>query len=435
MPREPWRDDPEYVSLWRAARQEPDAPEAHLVMADWLEERGHGHASWLARLHGLTGAAPVIDPTSGAVHAGEVPMGVQAWARLIAAEPSEDVLCIFKRDVRAYRHLHRYPGRCGWALGNGDWFSRTELGHLIAVPRLEAITCSLVKPPGWEWLTGKLPRLTHFEASGLLVGADDLARLSGLPLLRTLALGGAHLAELDAVPFLPRLRHLSVVGRYWYEPEQVTFFLPPEMESIHAHLNGLGDSSRLPALRSFTHPESGHQVRLSLEQAHGLARFPCLERIDVRCIGLEAATVEALAGLTRLRELTLRCPDGEAVPSLKALAKAPALESLHIQGAMTDRHLTEAAAIRGLRSLTLSGVTGAGRGLAAVAGMAALEVLYLNGGECAGKGPPLSLAALPRLEKLEVLLTMSPEAAARLKSACPPWVECQVPEPEQEEEG
>src|SRR5207302_1041085 len=43
--------------------------------------------------------------------------------------------------------------------------------------------------------------------------------------------------------------------------------------------------------------------------------------------------------------------------------------------------------------------------------------------------PLLALAKLPHLMKLDVqLLTMPAETAVAVKSACPPWVECVVPE-------
>jgi hypothetical protein len=56
-----------------------------------------------------------------------------------------------------------------------------------------------------------------------------------------------------------------------------------------------------------------------------------------------------------------------------------------------------------------------------------LEEINLEGEEVDSE-TLLSLAALPRLTKLDVqALSMPPKTARALKAACPPWVECLVP--------
>src|SRR5262245_4885864 len=144
MPREPWRDDPEYLGLWRMSREQPDERAPHLVLSDWLEEQGHNLPAWRERLHGVTGTAPAFDADEGTAHAGYVPMGEGAWRRMLAAPPSDDLLCVFDRDVQAYQYLRQYRGRCGWNVGQSDWSSKTERAHLLAVPRLELLACELI---------------------------------------------------------------------------------------------------------------------------------------------------------------------------------------------------------------------------------------------------------------------------------------------------
>jgi uncharacterized protein (TIGR02996 family) len=210
MPREPWRDDPEYLSLWRMARQQPDQPAARLVLADWLEEHGHRAEAWRERLHGLTGQAPALDPDTGTARAGWVPMGQGAWRSLLAAPPADDLLCVFDRDVQAYQYLRQYRGRCGWDLRMSDWSSETERDHLLAVPRLEMLACNLVSPDGWDWVMDHLPGLTHFEADGPMIDAGRLAGLTRLTRLRSLALQGRAAYDTTAIESLPGLRHLAI---------------------------------------------------------------------------------------------------------------------------------------------------------------------------------------------------------------------------------
>ncbi len=102
MPREPWRDDPEYVSLWRAARQTKGA-DARLVLADWLEEHGHTLPAWMERLHGLTGQPPEFDEDADVLSVGV--LSGEAWRRLVAAPPSDDLLVSFWPDPVTYRWL------------------------------------------------------------------------------------------------------------------------------------------------------------------------------------------------------------------------------------------------------------------------------------------------------------------------------------------
>ncbi len=142
---------------------------------------------------------------------------------------------------------------------------------------------------------------------------------------------------------------------------------------------------------------------------------------------MTAAALEVLASLPRLRELTLRFGE-DPLPSLQAFARAPALESLVLQGPLSEEHLREIGTFPGLRVLSLDKVPASERGLAAIAELSQLEELQLKG-ESDGTTALRKLAALPRLTRLDVQsLTMAPETARAVKAACPPWVECLVPD-------
>jgi uncharacterized protein (TIGR02996 family) len=424
MPREAWRDDTEYLGLWRMARQQPEEGAPRFVLADWLEESGHRAASWRERLHGLTGSAPQVDPDTGVVRAGLVPLGQGAWRRLLAAPPADDLLCAFSRDVQAYRYLRDYQGRCGWDVGQSDWSSQTERSHLLAVPRLEMLACDLARPEDWDWVMDNLPGLTHFEARGPMIEAARLGALQRLPRLRGLSLRGRAAGTTTALSSLPGLRHLSL-GPFHYEARRLAA-LAPQAESLNADPVHLGNAVLWPRLRSRQMLPAGRNPTLSNEDVLTLALHPHLERLSILCGGLTTA-LEALAGLPRLRELTLRF--GHARPSsLKALAKAPALESLTVEGTGTEARIAEVAKIPGLRVLSLGSVETGRKGLAALARMPHLEELRLAG-ECEDAGAVAALARLPRLEKLDLkLLTMPPEASRAVKEACPPWVECLLPD-------
>jgi uncharacterized protein (TIGR02996 family) len=423
MPREPWRDHLDYVSLWRLARQRPDDPTPRFLLADWLEEQGQPGEACRERLHGLLEQAPQYDPDTHLVLAHLVPMGKGAWRRLLGSPPAEDVVCVFDRDVHAYQYLKQYRGRCGWDVGMCDWSSETELGHLLAVPRLEMLACELVSAENWDWTMNHLRGLVHFEANGPMIDPPRLADLKRLPRLRGLVLRGNVTRDTRAIPILPGLRHLSI-GPYWLHADYLAA-IAPEVESLHADPGDIGTTIWWPRLRSLQMLSGSGGLALSNPEVLTLARHTQLERLNVRCEKVTAPAIKALAGLPQLRELVLRFT-GPRVPSLKGLVKAPAIESLTIEGPMPEERIQEVVNISGLRSLSLSNLAG-GRGVAALAGMSNLEELTL-GGETEDTASVPALAALPRLAKLDVQhLKMPPETAVAAKVACPPWLECNAP--------
>src|SRR5262245_56416570 len=228
MPREAWRDDPEYVALWREARQSRDKAGPYLVLADWLEENGHLAESWRERLRALSGQAPEVD--AGVARGVYVSVGDRAWRRLLAAPPPEDLLVLFTRNVQAYQYLRRFTGRCGWDMGAWDWPSRTERDHLLAVPRLQMLVSKLMSRDSWDWVTANLPGLTHLEADGAMLEPARLARLEQMPRLRHLSLRARVAGDTRAVTTLPGLRHLAL-GPYFYSADRIAE-LAPNAESF-----------------------------------------------------------------------------------------------------------------------------------------------------------------------------------------------------------
>jgi uncharacterized protein (TIGR02996 family) len=429
MPREAWRDDPEYLGLWRTARQQAEDSAPRLVLADWLEENDHLTDAWRERLHGLTGSAPTIEPEPGIVRVGSVPMGQGAWGRLLAALPADDVLCVFNRDVQAYRYLRKYRGRCGWDVGWSDFSSQTERAHLLAVPRLELLASEQLGPDNWDWAVQHLTGLTHFEAREPVIEHGRLAALMRLPRLRGLSLFGAVTGDTTAIRGLPGLRHLAL-GPFCYEASRLAE-LAPQVETLHVDPMKLDEAVHWPRLRSLRMLDAPGEPLLQSKELLALARHPLLECLNVRCGEVNAAAVKALAALPRLRELTLRF-ESEDLPSLKALATAPALESLTVDGTVDAARLREVVNVRGLRTLTLERVVAGGKELIGIAEMRQLEELRLHG-ECDDVSALPELARLPYLTKLDVQHLTVPEKTARaVKEACPPWVECLVPEPEEE---
>jgi uncharacterized protein (TIGR02996 family) len=421
MPGEPWRNDREYLGLWRESRRQPDEGPAHLVLADWLDEHDHATEAWCERLHGLTGYAPELDLLSGTVRAGKVPMIQGSWGHLLASTPPEGLVTVFERDVNAYRYLRKYPGRFGLEMGLSDWSSQTERGHLLALSRLEMLACELVDIDTWDWIIRELPGLTHFEAFSPEIDAARLASLKQLPRLRTLALAGEPIRHTTAVDSLPGVRHFSIAPA-GYRAGRIAE-LVPGAESIQAELLDVEAKVYWPRLRSFRVWPYPIPFLMDTDAVKAMALHPLLECLALRCGEVTEAAIQAVAELPHLRELALRFPGGQ-VPSLKALARAPVLESLTVEGAVTDARLAEVASLPRLRSLTLGDLDVSGRALTALAELRSLEVVCLHG----TKEPPgglLPLVTLPRLVKLDVSrLKMSPVKAAALKAGCSPWVEC-----------
>lgn len=422
MPREPWRDDPVYQSLWRSARQHLDEFERRLVLADWLEENGHSDEAWRERLHGLTENVPDFNPDTRTARAGLIPLTVGAWSRLLAAPPADDLLCVFDRDVRAYQYLRQYRGRCGWDLGQDEWSSRTELDHLLAIPRLEMLACNLVRLDSWSWIIDHMPGLIHFEARGPMIDPDELASLNRLPHLRHLDLRGYVTRNIKAIQPIPNLSHLTLEPYYFEVGHLPQSF--PELESLHCDLIDFDNKVLWPRLRSLWMSGRSRYPALKTKDVQGIAQHPLLERLKIRCGKLTSTAIKALAALPHLRELEIRF-DNE-VPSLKALADAPALESLTIEGSLNERRFDEILNITSLRVLSIDQVP-AGSTLAGLTQLQQLEEVVLSGENEDPSGLP-ALGSLPHLRKLDVQsLTMTTETAEAIQSVCPPWVECLVP--------
>jgi hypothetical protein len=418
MPREAWRNHPEYLDLWRGMRQNPGEPGPALVLSDWLEEHGHLDAMWVERLRGLSGQAPKLE--RGIARAGYIPIGEGAWRLLLAAPPPDQFLVLFDCNVQAYQYIRQFTGRCGWNFGLRDWPSQTERDHLLAIPRLEMLAAQQMTRESWNWTTGHLPGLTHLEVEGPQIQAEDLARLRRLPALRHLVLEGRAAENTTAISPLLGLRHLTL-GPYTYLASRIQAKVP-NLESLAADVEVLGEMIRWPNLRSFEMSEFRGRPRLCEAEVIALSRYPHIERINIRCEELTSAAIHALAAAPHLRELRLRHEEGP-LPPLDALADCPVLESLTIEAALDESRVVPLGHIPGLRQLTLTNATFGEAGVAALSHLSSLERLQITG-DFTGDQPPLALAHLPYLELLDLRFFTMPESFAPiLKDAAPPWVD------------
>lgn len=424
MSNELWRANPEYLSLLRTARQYREDYSGHLVLSDWLEENDHPIESWIERLWGQATGKPSFDPDTKTIRVGEIHMMQGSWRRLINSPPGNEILLIFDRDVRAYQYLRQYQGRCGLDLGQSNWSSITERNHLLAIPRLEMLACELAPPSDWDWITEHLPNLTHLEVKAPMIPAKKLADLKRLPNLKYLTLFGNAASDTRAVDTLPQLLHLSL-GPFSYEAKRL-LQLAPQLESLHADPTNFGEGILWPQLKSFQMRTKSGPPLMETEQVMTLTRHSLLERIHIVCGRVANVAIKALAALPQLQELKLRF-HYERISSLKPLAKAPALESLEIQGPLTDNHLKEIAKVHSLRILSLGRVEGDGSILNTIAELQNLEELSLRGEIEDGK-ELIGLTSLPRLLKLDLEHFRMPSGIAKkLKESCPPWIECVLP--------
>src|SRR5262249_47705620 len=142
MPRDPWRDHPEYVALWRMARQRPDDPAQRFVLADWLEENGQPAEAWRERVHGITGSPTRTGLDTGLVFLPPMP-DEEALSRVLELSPPDEIVVQFGRTAAelGLRFLREYPGRCGVDVGRFRLESEEERAELLAIPRLEAFAC------------------------------------------------------------------------------------------------------------------------------------------------------------------------------------------------------------------------------------------------------------------------------------------------------
>ncbi len=244
-----------------------------------------------------------------------------------------------------------------WSLLDGQ-----HLGFLGGLPRL----CRLSLKGNLLSTAEELGLLTQLEelnlrATGVAFGAlGSMGALRGLARLQTLNLGFNPLDD-DQLRFLFPLRSLrrldldrtriTGVGlRHLSELSRLRTLVLDDNQLGHGVL-----ASSLPALRSLR--------QLSLQGTsvagaglRGLTRLQALRRLDLGWTDAGSRELQILAGLRRLRELSLSSARHVNDEALRHLASLGGLESLDLSGtAITDAGLGQLRPMRHLRRLDLRG--------------------------------------------------------------------------------
>ncbi|MCG3184348.1 MAG: hypothetical protein ICCCNLDF_02463 [Planctomycetes bacterium] len=310
----------------------------------------------------------------------------------------------------------------------GQDFTDAELEVLPRFEQLESLTCWdwQISAKGWAALA-KLPNLKTLELQhGAAVGVenfDHLAKLSGLEVLKLASWETANDESLSELAKLTGLRELVI-------------------RSFQGSGAGLKHLARLPLLQSITFI-GAHE--LQDDQIAQLVSFPALTRVAlVECCDLTDATLEHLAKLPKLEELSLDAWDH--VPScftsvnwnnwttsgLKHIKKLERLRLLVLRGSpelddetcallaefktlehldigycmkMTDegiRHLALLPKLRVLHAYCLNGETIYARGFDAFGNDSPLEELYFTHDVEIDSAAMAAICGLPRLRVLDM---------------------------------
>jgi hypothetical protein len=253
----------------------------------------------------------------------------------------------------------------------------------------------------WDWL----PEVSFDGARLTDAGLAPLRRFTAL---RSLRLDSDHLtgAVFDTLARLPQLRTLSGGGEApWLNDNLHRLAELPALAQLYldfyswpgtATFAPLSGASRLRSLSVFSRVMPDEALPL-------LAGLTELRDLNLRqCWSLTGATIGSLAALPALRALILADCKRITNDAIAPLVGLP-LESLDLEYCtrLTDKVLTHAGKMLGLRTLTVSEnprITG--KGLAALGDLTQLEHLKLSG---CSKITDATLAALKPLTNLRIL--------------------------------
>jgi len=231
--------------------------------------------------------------------------------------------------------------------------TREQTARSAPMPAAELLRTHSIKP--------------HLDAEGRLEGFWDSNRdreplpdavwaaLRAEPSLRWLGMARAGAADLRAIGTLTSLRSLNLGGGSDLGGDHLAPLAALEqLEQLNIHhLRGWSGAElallgELPRLRDLTI----HNCRPFDRGLALIAEMHALEVLHFTAVPVRAADCAALAGLPRLRELTVVAEPGPA--AWRALAELPALRDLHILYRETTP--LPAEALDAIRSMQLEGL-------------------------------------------------------------------------------
>jgi len=273
------------------------------------------------------------------------------------------------------------------------------VGHLTGLHALDLVNTGISGAAmkcvsGWkqlQWLTlpgrmddggmtviATLPALRGLYFKENQVTDAGLVHLAKLASLEELELGGARITDagLAHLAGLPRLRYLVLWGKGFTDSGFKSLKAVPNLEILslgpleQVTDTGLGYLGQLPRLRDLSLPrahyvdpskDKGYYTDEGLKALAGLTEMECLL---IGGLGVTDAGIGQLAGMRRLKDLSLYGCDRITGESLKTIGGLRSLESLNIDYArLTMSNLKLLNNLAGLKTLGLDKIVQDNSGL------------------------------------------------------------------------
>ncbi|MHC4520837.1 MAG: sigma-70 family RNA polymerase sigma factor, partial [Planctomycetota bacterium] len=307
----------------------------------------------------------------------DIPNVTDEGLRLLAASPTLERICIgFSGNVtdRGIAYLAGMSQLTSLDV-RGPGLTDETLAHLATLPSLEELRLSnTFTDAGIEYLTGlgNLRRLTIDHAGSSALTDRALAMLSGMPSLEELHIGGAEFTA-QGIETLACLENLEVLA----------------LKTPGLGNETLGLLATLPRLRDLSCDSEG---RLTLSGLSALNRLSSLESLSVNQVHQDDGGLD-LSGLKYLKRLTIRTRR-----ETKRLRSAFVVD----QDDFRDDDLACLSGLTDLEELLLLGPGVSDEGLAHLGCLTNIKRLHLGGGTDLTDEGLKYLAALRRLESLEI---------------------------------
>ncbi len=326
---------------------------------------------------------------------------------------------LYLRENRAtnagLRHLAGLQSLEELALGGGQIMNE-GLAHLASLPRLRYLLLHGDGFSDWAFVHLKnVPslRIGHFGHLPQITDAG-LAHLANCSQMQDLSFHWSENITNEGVRQLTRLPHLRSldVRRSQVTDEGLAHLREVKtLESLELPAEGISDRglaylSELPRLRSLdisrvhlVDPGKNHGYYTDKGIAM-LARCRLLEELGIGSIGVTDASMEAIASLDKLGELTLFGCTSVTDEGLKRLARLTKLEALYVNDAnVTISGLSALNGLTNLRRLQVDGVEQDGSGLD-LSGLRHLEELTIGTRREGGIINDADVACLASLSRL-----------------------------------